>query len=290
MSEQAFRRAVFEFLLPPGYFESHMRSAAAAEPAQLTAASAAEPVPPPAQDEEPEKPVSSEQSEEVELSLALELSQQEANAEENSHVAEALLRSRSEARLSGDGVVLLRLDSHARSPQVAEALLYSPELAPCRAMVAEAGCELQPAWAGGAWLFVPLKESQFQEAGPDLHANVKHIHILALSEHEPLVHQALKCVPRKCRPKCYHESLGAPAALSVPGASSCGAFEETVSRGDTPPGSSEVGSPASPTLNQDRSSAGRLNGDFAYDIVVQRTFIHFPSPSSDASTERHSAP
>ena len=34
----------------------------------------------------------------------------------------------------------------------------------CRLAVTDAGCELQPDWAGGAWIFFPLTLEMFEEA------------------------------------------------------------------------------------------------------------------------------
>ena len=55
--------------------------------------------------------------------------------------------------------------SNIGTPEVAAALTDAPELASRRAMVEAAGCELQPAWAGGMWTLLPLTPEQFQEAG-----------------------------------------------------------------------------------------------------------------------------
>ena len=46
----------------------------------------------------------------------------------------------------------------ACSAKVSEQFLKAPQLAHCQQCVAKAGCELQPDWAGGAWLLTSLSE------------------------------------------------------------------------------------------------------------------------------------
>eukprot|EP00930_Biecheleria_cincta_P005741 TRINITY_DN106684_c0_g1_i1.p1 TRINITY_DN106684_c0_g1~~TRINITY_DN106684_c0_g1_i1.p1 ORF type:complete len:792 (-),score=124.22 TRINITY_DN106684_c0_g1_i1:267-2642(-) len=143
-----------------------------------------------------------------EMSKAVEESTAEAFERENSDLSEALMRSKIEAlemtskpQLSGDGAVLFRLDRHARASEVAHAMLQSSELAPCRDFVSDAGCELQPLWANGAWLLLPFTIQQYEEAREaGALTEFTHCHILLLARDEAAVVQALKSVPKRKRP------------------------------------------------------------------------------------------
>ena len=57
-------------------------------------------------------------------------------------------------------LVLFQLTRQACSAKVSEQFLKAPQLAHCRQCVVEAGSELQPDWAGGAWLLTSLSEHQ----------------------------------------------------------------------------------------------------------------------------------
>ena len=92
---------------------------------------------------------------------------------------------------------------HAQAAEVAQALRTSEELRACRALVEEAGCTLQPDWAGGAWLLVPLTREQLEEAG----VRLSPIHVLALCRDEAAVKRALQAVPKTKRPKVKVDML-----------------------------------------------------------------------------------
>ncbi|CAE8610728.1 unnamed protein product, partial [Polarella glacialis] len=123
----------------------------------------------------------------------------DATDRENSDLADAIMRSKSDTplRLHENSVVVLRLTRHAQAAEVAHEILQSPDLEKCRAMVLEAGCELRPEWAGGAWLLLPLTREQFEEAGLE----TTPVHIIALSRDEDALRRALKAVPKEKRPK-----------------------------------------------------------------------------------------
>ena len=79
---------------------------------------------------------------ETDLQQALVLSEAEAEQEEGSQVAAALLQSKADAPpLSGDDAVVFRLTRVLQG--ILQALLEAPQLAEVRARVTEAGCELR---------------------------------------------------------------------------------------------------------------------------------------------------
>ena len=79
---------------------------------------------------------------ETDLQQALVLSEAEAEQEEGSQVAAALLQSKVDAPpLSGDDAVVFRLTRVSQG--ILQALLEAPQLAEVRARVTEAGCELR---------------------------------------------------------------------------------------------------------------------------------------------------
>lgn len=205
-----------------------------------------------------------EQSEE--WAQAIELSMEEAVADENSDVSLAIMRSKADAPpyLNSDGVVVLCLTRHAQSAEVAIALEESGQLADARATVADAGCELKPQWAGGAWMLLPLTHEQFQEAG--LRTGPRHI--VALSRDEWAVRQALQQhIVREKRPKIRVETLDAEVFQGIP----CQAEAEHT-------GASSVGVRGAHPWGED------------VDIIVARTFVHFSQPAEDGASARHSAP
>ena len=57
-------------------------------------------------------------------------------------------------------VKISRRVPHPQAAEVAQALRASKELHLCRALVEETGCALQPDWACGAWLLVPLTREE----------------------------------------------------------------------------------------------------------------------------------
>jgi len=84
-----------------------------------------------------------------------------AKQDENSQLAGAILRSKSDVPptgipLSGDGVVIIRLTRRVGSPEVLKILTESTVLSTCHQRVTEAGCEFLPEWSSGATLLVPI--------------------------------------------------------------------------------------------------------------------------------------
>eukprot|EP00419_Tripos_fusus_P013832 CAMPEP_0172748588 /NCGR_PEP_ID=MMETSP1074-20121228/145355_1 /TAXON_ID=2916 /ORGANISM="Ceratium fusus, Strain PA161109" /LENGTH=496 /DNA_ID=CAMNT_0013580337 /DNA_START=51 /DNA_END=1538 /DNA_ORIENTATION=- len=190
----------------------------------------------------------------------LRQSANEAFERENSELLEALRNSKADspAELNGDGVVLLRLDRHARAEEVVQALLSEPSLAACRGSLEEAGCELRPSWANGAWLLVPITRELYEEAGLCTSA----VHVLLLAKDEAAVRCALKAVPKVKRPQLrtvrrgdMPESL--PSSASNPDTA---AKQETV--------------PATENLNDATDS----DGEHEFELIVDRTFLTLRLP------------
>jgi len=123
----------------------------------------------------------------------LQKSEEEDLQMEQQALQEALLRSKADA-WSADGIILSRLTFH--SPSVTSFLLESNDLAICRSRVESAGCSMQPAWANGALLLVPVTEQQIMEADIYLQAH----NILMLASDEQLVKEALAELSRRKRP------------------------------------------------------------------------------------------
>eukprot|EP00931_Biecheleriopsis_adriatica_P092748 TRINITY_DN66528_c0_g1_i1.p1 TRINITY_DN66528_c0_g1~~TRINITY_DN66528_c0_g1_i1.p1 ORF type:complete len:708 (-),score=108.20 TRINITY_DN66528_c0_g1_i1:29-2152(-) len=135
---------------------------------------------------------------------ALLASAAEADEQDNAELMKGIQQSKVDAPVSGiplsaDGVVVLRLTRMARSPQVLELLQTTALLMHCRQRVAEAGCSIQPPWAEGAKLLVPLTEEHLAEAEIDLAYN----HIVALASDVDAVKAALRELncKGKTRPK-----------------------------------------------------------------------------------------
>jgi len=195
----------------------------------------------------------SEPDKEVQLDHALVASMAEASERENSDLAAAIVRSKADAMpaVNLHGVVLLRLTRCARTPQVVDAITTSADLADCRAVVAEAGCELRPKWAGGAWILLPMTPGQFEESALEL----GEVHILVLDRDEDAVRKALRSVDKNRRPKIRAEVIEAHGASA-----SRWAID----------GSSSIDR-SLPSVPDDCASEDM-------DVVVERTFIHFPLP------------
>ena len=87
---------------------------------------------------------------------------------EQGHLQEALLRSKADA-WNADGTILSRLAFH--SPALMDFLLGPDRLSRCRSSVKSAGCEVQPSWARGALLLVPVTEKQIMQADISLQAH-----------------------------------------------------------------------------------------------------------------------
>jgi len=123
--------------------------------------------------------------------------------QESEQLAQALLHSKADVPAwSNDGVVILRLTRMARSPLVLGVLHKSPALSHCRQLVEDAGCSMEPPWAGGAKLLVPLTREQLQEASIELSDN----HIVALATDVEVIKSALAAINFKKRPKLAVEN------------------------------------------------------------------------------------
>jgi len=214
---------------------------------------------------------------------AVEESLAEAVDQENSDIAEAMMRSKADAPVvsSGDGVIMLRLDRRARAQEVTDALLEAPALAACRARVEEAGCELQPEWAGGAWLLLPMTKEMYEETG--LRTGPKHL--LMLSQDEVAVRHALKTVPYKKRPQLRSVLLGEdlandPEPITVPPP------EEIVGTAANTDGKCE----SSGGPNSRKAAAPEDDADVPAEIVVERTFLTVKLGQGGTARDWHSAP
>ncbi|CAE8624814.1 unnamed protein product [Polarella glacialis] len=127
------------------------------------------------------------------LEAAMRESEAEALAKEQQDVHKALLLSK-EAAFNGDHVVLWRLTNCSK--QISHILQTSDELRACHDRVQEAGCELTPAWAGGALLLVPLTLEHYTE----LNLKFDPHHVLSLSSDRERLEAALMAVPYRKRP------------------------------------------------------------------------------------------
>ena len=102
------------------------------------------------------EPIFQQLEQKVKVRLALEMNDGLDAEREATDIARAIQPSK--ADMLQEQLVLLQLTRQARSAKVSEQFLKAPQLAHCRQRVAEAGSELQPDWAGGAWLLTPLSE------------------------------------------------------------------------------------------------------------------------------------
>jgi len=178
---------------------------------------------------------------------------------EQRDLQEAILRSKADA-LSADGMVLTRLTFHSR--KVMSFLSQADELARCRYKVESAGCSVQPAWANGALLLVPVTEQQIVEADINLQPH----NILMLASDESTVRHTLAQLARRKRPglKPEHYPHGKPER----------AFTEA--------------------KRSTAETQSHMVGAWMQDVglVVERTFLNFPTEkdASEASTIVQSAP
>ena len=100
---------------------------------------------------------------------------------------------------SAGHAVLLSL-SHT-GVKVKDALLKAECLEDCRQDVVDAGCDLQPEWANGAVLLMPLTELQAQDNQLELRPH----HVVALKGDKERVLAALQTLPCRSRPKIREE-------------------------------------------------------------------------------------
>jgi hypothetical protein len=219
------------------------------------------------------------------LGQAIDESLAEVIERENSDLVEAIVRSKADAPLefSDDGVIVLRLDRRARAPEVASALLEAPALSSCRARVEQAGCELRPPWANGAWLLVPMTKDLYEESG--LHT--RSMHILVLSQDEGAVRQALQeKVPNKKRPQLrsvrmgedlMHTSLATPTEMAGPLGPRDGEEDNCGAKGFG-------GAQGAETVIPDSDA------EPPFELIVDRTFISIKSVRCADAHSCHSAP
>merc|ERR1712048_814706 len=92
--------------------------------------------------------------------------------------------------LNPDGIVVVRLTRKSRSPEVRQAILGSQFTAQAVRSVHDAGCELEPEWADGAMLLVPLTEELVCESGIQL----THTHVIAMAGDVENIRQAFKTI------------------------------------------------------------------------------------------------
>lgn len=116
-----------------------------------------------------------------------------ADEQDQAHLSKAIMLSKADMprELSADKVVLCRFDRSVRSPEVQAAFMESGELRVCRRNVLEAGCKLQPEWANGAWILIPLTKDVFEESKLVL----TNKDIVMLKDDKPLVRNTLKAIP-----------------------------------------------------------------------------------------------
>jgi hypothetical protein len=157
-----------------------------------------------------ERHLRDEVEQDVKVMLATTRDEQELLEREAAELAQALQLSKAE--LPKEELVLLRLVKRARSPQVVEALRGAPELEPCRRRMAEAGCELRPEWAGGAWLLVPLREPElFALLEDSLDLSLQDWHVLLRQSDVQLLRRALRGITNATAADGFRETRSAQA-------------------------------------------------------------------------------
>jgi len=204
------------------------------------------------------------------LEQALQLSEKDAEQQEQADVVEAVMRSNAEVRNS-DGVQIVRLTSH--SPYIKSHLLKSTFLQACFDYVRNADCEVSPSWANGALLLVPLSQEMLVEAGLELKAH----NLVLLSSDKDLVMQALAELPKRKRPNVKPEHHADNSGDLVPSGGLAGSTGKSDS---IVPG--DFG--AEPSYVHKEANIG---------LVVQHTFLHFRLQGlevSESSSVVHSAP
>lgn len=136
--------------------------------------------------------------------------------QEQADLQEALLKSKADcATLNADGIVVATLDRQSQSAAVRTAIATHEALESCRQRVAQAGCELQPAWAGGAWVLIPLTQEAFSEANITITAH----DVVMLRSDVEAVKAALRSIRRggggqrpQLKPVCPADRLPTPDA------------------------------------------------------------------------------
>merc|ERR1712046_564205 len=104
------------------------------------------------------------------------------------------MRSKADAPLMSDGVVLMGFKRVGNLNGIVESLLSSEHLVGPISRVVDAGCEVRPAWTL-AVLLVPLTQAQVDELGVELSVH----HIFAHEDDKELLIRALKELPSRRR-------------------------------------------------------------------------------------------
>merc|ERR1712176_1398731 len=101
------------------------------------------------------------------------------------------------------------------------------------------GCQLQPDWAGGAWLLVPLTKPQLSALLEDCPGiTLQDHHVLVRSRDIDCVRSALATLPRRSRPNVKVESRFSLGDTSADQGSSCGPISDSVSVSASKPAAS----------------------------------------------------
>jgi hypothetical protein len=243
--------------------------------------------------------------EEVKLRLALEMDEIEQTDREAADLARAIQLSKADSLQ--EELVLLQLTRQARSVKVSEQLGGASQLAPCRQLVADAGCQLQPDWAGGAWLLAPLTRPQLSALLEDCpNITLQDHHVLVRNRDIDCVRSALSELPRRMRPNVKMESRLRPGDTSADQGTSCGPISGSVPV--SKPASSLTHTPTSfaeLSLNDEVPSAQAGDGmaiackahlDLQEEpvFIVEKTFVggacNKPKATLQDSETLHSAP
>lgn len=169
---------------------------------------------------------------------------------------------------------MLKLRRHAKADEITNALLTSPDLDHCRSMVEEAGCELQPDWANGAWILLPMTKEQYDEA--QLCTCPYHV-IVRKEDEDTLIQVWRKCVPEAKWPKPRMEMLDG-GAVQGNGHVSEPPMEETNGSETVPDTSGHPCASAALPVPFPREGVERE----LTELVVERTFIHLREVNRDA--------
>lgn len=255
-------------------------------------ASGFELTPPPPKPAAPHPPLTASAAEPAAAKVHLqhEQEQQQSREEElqreQQDLQRALLHSKADA-WSADGIVLSRLTFH--SPEVMSFLANSSELASCRARVEISGCAVQPDWANGALLLVPVTEQQIIEADIQLKAH----NILMLASDEQLIKDTLALLAKRKRPglRPEHYPHGKTEGASA-GASTDAPMQPQQQEEDEEEEQEQQEQKQQRSPTQERMARIQLAWMQDVGIVVERTFLTFPTDKdiSEASNCAQSAP
>jgi len=149
-----------------------------------------------------------EDEKEEQLRQAIELSEEDIVVRENSDVAHAIMRSKADAPITDDGVIVMRLTKLGNYGEVMAALESSDHLSGPRSRVIEAGCEVRPSWTP-ALLLVPLTQSQVEE---ELEMELRAHHIVGCEGDKDLIIAALKTLRCNIRPSVVGPSISSAIA------------------------------------------------------------------------------